>query len=545
MAYLLTFVVGVALAFSAGFAAEPVAPYNRVLDSERIRCRFDRFSADDEELCRNAIENGRVMLAFGDKIPLFECPDEDIERTYYFRWWTYRKHLRKTPSGWVVTEFLPDVSWAGKYNTISCPFGHHLREGRWLRDQSFIDDYTRIMVREGNVNGPKAYLSWPAWATVERAKVTGDLSFAKRMLGDFVANYETWEKGWQVRGLSVRDTGSTRSYKGRQVQSGFRAERGLFDFAGDREGSEFALSLDGARPMVNAAMWAEARAIAEIAEGAGDKTLAARFAAKAASLEKNIRAKLWNRNIGFFVTLGIDGEQDSVKELHGYAPFYFGMPLDSGFDGVWKWLVRETGFSAPKGLTFPTRDTPGFSVSDGVEAHECLWNGPSWPYATSIALTALGRTLQVRGGMCGGVGGEDFARLLHQYAAQQVRVREDGRKVPWIDENLDPFTGEWLARKIMIEQDRLGRRKMNYRERGKDYNHSTFCDLVISGLCGFVPQRDGTIVVKPLAPAAWDWWCLDGIRYHGHDIAVFFDREGHRYGKGKGLVILKDGERQE
>ena len=32
--------------------------------------------------------------------------------------------------------------------------------------------------------------------------------------------------------------------------------------AGDREGSEFALSSDGARPMVNAAMWAEATAIA-------------------------------------------------------------------------------------------------------------------------------------------------------------------------------------------------------------------------------------------------------------------------------------------
>ena len=36
---------------------------------------------------------------FAQSIPLFECPDKTIERTYYFRWWTYRKHLRKTPSG--------------------------------------------------------------------------------------------------------------------------------------------------------------------------------------------------------------------------------------------------------------------------------------------------------------------------------------------------------------------------------------------------------------------------------------------------------------
>ena len=140
---------------------------------------------------------------------------------------------------------------------------------------------------------------------------------------------------------------------------------------------------------------------------------------------------------------------------------------------------------------------------------------------------------------------EDFARLLHQYAAQQVRLREDGRKVSWIDENLDAFTGEWLARKILIEKARRKGREPKIRERGKDYNHSTFCDLVIAGLCGFVPQADGRIVVRPLAPKSWDWWCIDGIRSHGRDITILFDRDGRRYGKGQGLVVLCDGRRAE
>ena len=64
---------------------------------------------------------------------------------------------------------------------------------------------------------------------------------------------------------------------------------------------------------------------------------------------------------------------------------------------------------------------------------------------------------------------------------------------------------------------------------------------MIAGLCGVVPQADGAIVVKPLAPAAWDWWCVDGVRYHGHDLTVLFDRDGTRYGRGKGLVVLVDG----
>ena len=108
--------------------------------------------------------------------------------------------------------------------------------------------------------------------------------------------------------------------------------------------------------------------------------------------------------------------------------------------------------------------------------------------------------------------------------------------MPWIDEDMDPFTGEWLARALLIEQ-RKGK-KGYVPERGKDYNHSTFCDLVVTGLCGFVPREDGKMEVKPLAPPEWDWWCLDGVRYQGRDVTILYDKYGTRYGRGTGLVVL-------
>ncbi len=500
------------------------------------------FNADDGELYTNAVPNAVAADFLERNVPVFACPDADIERTYYFRWWTYRKHLRRTEKGWVVTEFLPDVGWAGKYNTIACPFGHHLREGRWLREPSYLDDYTRIMLAEGNINGPRAYVNGPAWATLERVRVTGDFAFAERSLKDFVRSYEAWERGWTVRGLSLRDTGSARTYAGPQVRVGFRAERGLFDCAGDREGSEFALSLDGARPMVNAVLWAEATAIAELAGRVGDTALRTRFARKADDLERNIRARLWNPDVGFFVSLGVDGTRDTVKELHGYAPFYYGMPLGVDYAVAWKPLVDPLGFSAPRGLTFPAQDAPGFARTPDPEAHECLWNGPSWPYATSVALTALYGQLQRTDGVRPeGVSADGFVRLLRQYAAQHVRRREDGRTVPWIDEDCDAFTGEWIARKILIEKARRRGKPVRYRERGKDYNHSTFCDLVIAGLCGIVPQEGNAVAVRPLAPAGWDWFRLAGVRYHGHDLDVVWDRTGAKFGKGRGLSVWVDG----
>ncbi len=119
------------------------------------------------------IPNDKATEFLKSNVPLFECPDATIEQTYYFRWWTYRKHIKQTPDGFVVTEFLPAVTWAGKYNTISCAAGHHLYEGRWLHDQQYLDDYSRFWFRKdgGNLH---AYSNWIADAIWARYCVTGE-----------------------------------------------------------------------------------------------------------------------------------------------------------------------------------------------------------------------------------------------------------------------------------------------------------------------------------------------------------------------------------
>lgn len=511
----------------------------RILPDEIVQRHFDRFSAEDEETVKTPIPNRDSSAWARSAIPRFDCPDADVVQTYYFRWWMYRKHLRRTQDGrWVVTEFLPDVGWAGAENTISCPLNHHLAEGRWLRPPEYLDGYLSFMMEKGTVNGPRAYAAAPAWGALERAKVTGDRTLAKALFAAFARNYSAWESGWNLRSLSLADPGVScvRPIRGTPFKVGYRAARGLFDCPGDREGSEFTLSADGARPLANAFLWAEASALAEIARERGDAASAESFAAKAATLERNVKARLWNPRRAFFTALAVDGAQDDVCELNGYAPFAVGMPL-AGFGAAWAGIVDERGFLAPKGLVFSRRDTPGFApgVVD-ITRHECLWNGPSWPYATSVALTGLARALH--DGLDLPVGREDFARLLGLYARQHRLVRDDGRVVPWIDENVSGFTGEWLARDIQIAQIRAAGRTPTGPGRGKDYNHSTFCDLVITGLCGLVPQADGALRVNPLAPAAWDWWCLDGVRYHGRDVTVLFDRDGTHYGRGKGLLVL-------
>ncbi len=63
-------------------------------------------------------------------VPRFEYPDKEMEEIDHFRWWKFRKHIKQTPDGFAITEFLPKVNWSGKHNTISSPAGHHFREGK-------------------------------------------------------------------------------------------------------------------------------------------------------------------------------------------------------------------------------------------------------------------------------------------------------------------------------------------------------------------------------------------------------------------------------
>ena len=82
-------------------------------------------------------------------------------------------------------------------------------------------------------------------------------------------------------------------------------------------------------------------------------------------------------------------------------------------------------------------------------------------------------------------------------------------------------------------------------ERGKDYNHSTFCDLILSGLLG-IERKDGKLTCHPLIPEEWDAFCVKGLTEEKWNL--YFDRTGERYGKGKGICWEREtdgGEKKE
>ena len=185
---------------------------------------------------------------------------------------------------------------------------------------------------------------------------------------------------------------------------------------------------------------------------------------------------------------------------------------------AWQQLLDEEGFSAPYGLTTAERRHPEFRTH-GVG--KCEWDGAVWPFATSQTLTALANFLNDNPGHS--LSGSVFFRQMKLYTESQ---HHRGR--PYIGEYLDEKTGAWL---------------MGDRERSRYYNHSTYNDLIITGICGLRPQLDGSIVINPLVPQGeWSYFCLDGISYRGHALTIIWDQDGQHYHQGSGLTLLVDGQ---
>ncbi len=496
---------------------------NPVLHSDRFKHYIDTFNAQDNELYRQHVPNARAWEFLKKNIPLFECPDTELELTYYFRWWTFRKHIKQTSDGFVLSEFLPSVGWAGKHNTINCAAGLHLLEGRWLHAPIYLDDYSRFWFQKGGtIHGPRSYTSWLSHAVLQRAYVTGDMTLPLELLDDMVACYRAWEKGWK-RGnheIGLRDNG-------------------LFYTIDDREGTEHSIGGHGFRPPINSAMYGEAMAIAALARRAGQYARAEAFEARARKLKRLVQEKLWDADKEFFLVFMEDGQTRSdVREIFGYTPWCVNLP-DSGYEQAWTHLTDPAGFAAPYGPTTAEQRDPRFVIA--YEGHQCLWNGPSWPMTTSRTLIALANLLNDY--QQDVIDARDYFDLIQTYARSHRRVDKQGRLLPWIDENLNPYTGDWISRtRLLTWPGGSWPKHKGGIERGKDYNHSTFCDSVISGLVGLRARPDQKLVVNPLIPAkTWDYFCLDNVLYRGRIVTILYDRSGERYGKGKGLRVLVDG----
>src|SRR5262249_25050041 len=146
---------------------------------------------------------------------------------------------------------------------------------------------------------PRRYSTWLADAAWAAHQVHPDAAFMKDLLPDLVKNYEGWEK------------------------EHFVPEIGLFWQTGHDDGMEYNINsrqttdivrgAPGYRPPLNTYMWADALAIAKVADLKGNAKLATAYRDKAANIKVKLQSKLWDPNRRFFYPIA---KQDETANGH-------------------------------------------------------------------------------------------------------------------------------------------------------------------------------------------------------------------------------------
>ena len=491
------------------------------INSIQIPSHFDVLDPS-QVLKRETFWDNQDWRWYQQNIPFFDCPDADITTTYYYRWELLTKHLvyGSPKDGYTFTEFIDRPFWSGQYGAISCPAGHQMYEARWLRSPQVGYDFARYWFRTPGAQ-PRNYSCWLSdsiWALHNvhpNRKLIGDL------LPDMIKNYQGWEK------------------------KHFVADKGLFWQNGHDDGMEFNINsrqsqdilrgAPGFRPTLNSYLWADAQAIAQVADMQGDSATASQFKEKAKSIKENMQQSLWDPKRQFFLHRNMNKEtrdgfdvaagslvyetgkhagSERGREEIGFVPWQFNLP-DKGYEAAWKFLMDENYFAAKYGPRSVELNDPMYYLSPSC----CWWSGQSWPYATSQTLKAMANLLHNYDQKF--VTRRDYVGLLQIFAKSH---RKNGQ--PYIAEACHPDTGSWE-----------GHDGYNHSEH---YFHSSFVDLVLTGLIGIQTSDTERLTIDPLA-TDWDYFAVDNLRYRQHDISIVWDRTGQKYRAGEGLQVKVNG----
>jgi len=461
-----------------------------------------------------------------DRIPLFESSIPALDEVYYYRWSIFRAHQRDLGNaGYISTEFLNDVSWQTNPGaSLNDATGFHLLEGRWCRDRRFKDDYAKFMY--GTTSNAHQFSESMADAVWQSYLVDGVKSTAISLLGSMQSTFTGWN--------------------GSLTQGSFDNSKGLYWVEPLADATEYSISsidasggTDGFRgghsfrPSINSYQYANARAIANIAELQGDRRLADTYNSQAESIKRSVQNSLWNSTFQHFMdryrtTNNYVKQWDFIsgRELVGYVPWAHDLPDDNlTYARAWKHILNTEELAGPFGLRTVEPSYKYYMRQYRYEGTkpECQWNGPVWPYQTTQALKGMANLLDHYPNSAGIVTTSDYTRLLVQYARLHYNPTRGGTLN--LEEDYDPATG----------------RPIVGLSRSLHYFHSGFNDLILTGLVGIRPRADDILEINPLAhPAMVSYFRAERIIYHGHDISVQWDDTGARYGS-QGLLVEVDG----
>ena len=346
---------------------------------------------------------------FDANLPYFDCSDPWILKMYYHRAYLLRKNLLDPKVGRMQWPTQSEGRWHSPWyaNVISYGAGHQIREARWLREPRFWQGHLRTWAENEKpdgvypshvtTHGPAGgqYTDWITSTAWDGELVHPDREFLSVVADKLAANVRGWQKQFDPDGDGLLRVDS-HWWTGMEYQPSFFF---FSDFKTTRDFYQPAHPVSLERVDLTAYNYGNAIAVARIYGRLGQPEKAREFNDLAAKIARAVLAKMWRPDKSYFYSLRADDDAVAdVKEVIGVYPFYFGMvPFGKGYKSAWASIIDPNQFWTKWPVASVSRQCPAYSQTnwpgDG-RASVCMWNGPTWPHANSLVLSAMARTLR-------------------------------------------------------------------------------------------------------------------------------------------------------
>lgn len=454
-----------------------------------VRELYDLLEAFSEKnVC--SVSDKEITNWFSENVPEFSCSDLALTKLYYYRWYIVYKNLINPEIGC----FNNLCMYEGKDQfslLCSASAAMHIRELRWLKDTSYVVSelwaIEESRIKEGVTKGRLrdlyvADIPTAIWETAclmpekEKKKILDMRTFVKEYV-----DYHS-SKAYIPEGAPLPVViGSWRTAAEYQP-SFFEFTEPTWDHTQSNPfGNEHKTKLHRVDDSVY--LCTNLDAVSRLYYDCGEESVAEKYRREAEKTAENIRKYMWDDKTSFYYDLNPENLSRALQSkcYDGFLGAKLEMPQKKR-EALMGHLENE--FSAPYPIPTVARDCPAFSPDNtwkiGLLAsgenpyyYNCCWNGPSWNFANSLVIDALGKTVQMSEDR---THGKLFADLFMKWCREQC---PDADAVPNACEHYNPFTGEEL-RAV------------------RDYSHSTFIDIVMRRVVGIMEVSEETIFLNPI-----------------------------------------------
>jgi len=468
---------------------------------------------------------------FFDNVPYFDASDTGFKRMWYYRWWVVRFNMAQADT--------PDLKgyrfYEGKLgfdNAITFAVPVQMKELTYLRDPAFglqqVENTYRNLSDAGAVVDPpgspywdEMYSHWIAQAVAEYHRVHPiPLDTLRALLPQMARDVRTWVTTFDPDGNGLPQRAKPRV-------TGYDLDiLSYWYFSGLKLDPDAQLT-DMERVDFASFVYANARAVAELARLANYQPFVTEFDAVADRIRSATLQQLWDDQSQFFYPQrASDHQRIPVRELHGFYPFTTLLaPDEPRYLAAMKKFVDPDEFWA----RYPPVITSQYYYRRWTWDMDGLTRNIA-PHPISMGARTLVQVL----------------KHYHQNVITPDHFMELMRRFnDLVYPGVNPYDPFWRPN-VHEYYSKWEPNQISPKPKGSDISHdfhSMYCSLVVEGAVGLTPRNDDKIELQPAA-LHWTYFMLDRLRYHDHDLSIVWDRpDGQvRYsGYPEGFSLYIDG----